>query len=739
MGPGGKPQISVAMEALARLSRSGALNLPPAGPRPGSSLASGVWAKRCVAEEVPALDCALALVQPIELVVVSSRRTREYRLWRQLLQEHHYLGAGPLCGHQLRYLIKGACGWLGAAAFSAAARRVADRDKWIGWGEEARRENLPLVISNSRFLILPQVRVGNLASHVLAQLTQQVAQDWQERFGYRPVLVESFVELSRFRGTCYQAANWKLAGVSSGRGRQDRTHAQGLAKKLLYVYPLCAEFGARLRQVPEKRRLAPLPVAVPEPPAPPRNWLEEEFGGVVLPDERLKGRLQSLAADFFARPGMNLPQACGSRAKTKAAYRFLDHKAVNLNTLLAGHYQATRLRAAQEPVLLAVQDTTELNYSAHPATEMLGPLTDKPKVVGLLLHETIAYNLKGTPLGLLATQCWARDPDQPGKKKQRYELPIEAKESSKWLVSHAAASQLQEQCPGNLVVSVGDREADVYELFVQAQQRPKAAKVLVRARQARRLAEESAEQTELWQTVRQSPKAGEIELRVPRQKNRPVRTAQLEVHFLEVTLRAPKRKPELGKVRCWAICAREITVPPAGVEPIEWLLLTNVPVPTLAAALEKIQWYALRFQIEVYHRVLKSGCKIEQRQLGNAERIEACLAIDLVVAWRIAHLTKLGREVPDLPCTVYFEEVQWQAMLVYATRQLPPAKPPSLREMVRLMALRLGGFLGRKSDGEPGATVIWRGLQRLDDITQMYCAMRGLPWVPPTARELDSS
>jgi hypothetical protein len=263
--------------------------------------------------------------------------------------------------------------------------------------------------------------------------------------------------------------------------------------------------------------------------------------------------------------------------------------------------------------------------------------------------------------------------------------------------------------------------------------------VLVRARQARRLAEPSAEQTELWQSVRQSPPAGTIELRVPRQKNRPARTAQLEVHFLEVTLRAPKRKPELGAVHCWAICARETTVPPAGVEPIEWLLLTNVPVRTLAEALERIQWYALRFQIEVYHRVLKSGCQIEERQLGNAERIEACLAIDLVVAWRIAHLTKLGREVPDLPCTVYFEEAQWQALLVYATHQLPPAQPPNLQEMVRLMAMTLGGFLGRKSDGEPGATVIWRGLQRLDDITQMFCAMRRLPWVSPTSRELDSS
>ena len=214
----------------------------------------------------------------------------------------------------------------------------------------------------------------------------------------------------------------------------------------------------------------------------------------------------------------------------------------------------------------------------------------------------------------------------------------------------------------------------------------------------------------------------------------------MAIRFGAVELKAPKRKPGLGSVRLWAIAAEEVGAP-AGVETIQWYLLTTVGVESLEQAVEKLRWYALRFQIEVYHRTLKSGCKIEERQLGQAERIEACLGIDLVVAWRIAHLTKLGRELPEVPCTVYFEEAQWQAMLVYATGQAPPAQPPSLREMVRLVAVHLGGFLGRKSDGEPGAETIWRGLQRLDDITRMWCAMRGVRWVNPTEAELgeDSS
>jgi hypothetical protein len=174
---------------------------------------------------------------------------------------------------------------------------------------------------------------------------------------------------------------------------------------------------------------------------------------------------------------------------------------------------------------------------------------------------------------------------------------------------------------------------------------------------------------------------------------------------------------------------------------VDWKLITTVEVKTLAQALELIEWYTQRFQIEVYHRTLKSGCKIEERQLGNAERIEGCLAIDMVVAWRIVHLTKLGREVPQVPCTVFFEEAQWKALVAFVTREVRvPVKPPTLQEAILMMAKRLGGFLGRKGDGEPGAEIIWKALQRLDDITQMWVVMmEDRSWSSPTERELDSS
>src|SRR5687768_2400463 len=497
------------------------------------------------AAEAEGIEGPLEQVRPVELVRVDSRYSQNYRTWRELLDGYHYLSSGPLCGPQLRYLIGSARGWLGAIALSAAARRVAGRERWIGWSEETRRENLHLIINNSRFLILPHVRVPNLASHVLSQLSAQVAGDWQDRHGYRPVLLESFVELRRYQGICYAAANWQCIGVTAGRGRQDRGHKCGVPQKALWVYPLSKDCKARLCVQDPKRRLAPLSQKLMPARAAAQDWTEEEFGQCRLGDQRLKARLQLLAADFFARPTMDIPQACGSRAKTKAAYRFFDHPRVNLHQVLQSHYEATSRRARGQEVILAVQDTTELNYSAHPATEFLGPICDKQGVIGLLVHGTMAYNLQGTPLGLIDVQCWTRDPGQKRKREQRYELAIEQKESAKWLMSFSAAVGLQQQHPQSMVVSVGDREADVYELFAQTLAHPQGPKILVRAGQQRVLHAQSPDEPcgGLWEYIGQQPSAGMLTLGLPRRQGRPAREAQLNIRYGAVELKAPKRKP----------------------------------------------------------------------------------------------------------------------------------------------------------------------------------------------------
>jgi hypothetical protein len=638
------------------------------------------------------------------------------------MERDHPLGSGPLCGAQLRYLIRSpGCGWLGGLAFSAAAWHLASRDRWIGWSDAARRENLSRVVNNSRFLIRADVHVPHLASHVLARCLRRLAGDWRTHYGEAPVLVETFVENGRFAGTCYQAANWQRIGTTRGRGRQDQRHRSALPTKDIYVYPLQRQW----RQVLYQENLEGTAIEAPER-LPPSDWAEEEFGRAELADARLEARLVSLARDFFARPQANVPQACASRDKTKAAYRFFDHPRVTMDQLLDSHIASTRNRVRQHPVVLAVQDTSTLNYTTHPATEGLGPLHTIDDVTqGLLLHDTLAFTEDGIPLGLLDVQCWARDPREVGKKARRKQLPIEQKESAKWLRSYRAVAEAQTHCPDTRLVSVGDREADLYELFEQAVHTPGGPDLLVRAERTRnRLVEQGL----LWDHLADQPVAGVQEVHVPRKGSRPARTARLTVRYAAVELQPPKTKPTLTPVRAWAVSAQEVDYDARSVSsPLSWTLVTTVETASFEAACQRLSWYTRRWGIEVYHRTLKSGCRIENRQLATAKRLEACLAIDMVVAWRVYHLVKIGRDTPDIPCTAYFEQAEWQALMAYVTKDpTPPAQPPTLREATRMVA-SLGGFLGRKGDGEPGTQTIWLGLQRLDDIAAMWCVMTGVP------------
>jgi hypothetical protein len=701
--------------ALARLERAGMIRWPqgrtfpvppPRPPRRRAQFSEAGGERR------------LPELQPVEVVPVGSAESRAAQTWNELLDRYHPQGAGPLCGAQMRYAIRSHTGeWLGGLAFSAAAGGAAPRDRWIGWSEEARREHLPRVIANSRFLLLPGLRVPHLASHVLGQALRRVRRDWRARYGYEPYLVETFVEAGQ-AGTCYRAANWIEVGPTQGRGRQDRRHEHCQAVKQVWVYALHPRARERLGG------------GAPAPPPPPADWAEEEFGGAHLGDARLGQRLLTLARDLYAQPEASLPQACQTRAKTKAAYRFLAHRETTMEALLQPHFAATRQRVAAEKVVLAVQDTTSLNYSTHRHTDDLGPIgSEKEGTLGLWLHSTLAFNVEGTPLGLLDVQCWARDGREFGKRHKRKQRSIEEKESSKWLKSFRALAQVQRRTPGTRLVSMGDREADIYELFQEALADPQGPGLLVRAEHDRLLA---AGQEPLWPWVEQQAAEGVQEIRVPRRGAQAARVARLQVRFAQVTLRAPRTKPQLGELTLWAVLAQEAEAP-AGIKPLRWMLLTTCPVESFADACEKLHWYTLRWGIEVYHRTLKSGCQIEQRQLGSADRLEACLAIDLVVAWRIYHLAKLGRETPHVPCTVYFEEAQWKALLAYITKNpRPPAQPPSLNEAMRLVA-SLGGFLGRKGDGHPGTQTLWLGLQRLDDITETYKVFAHLAHSPPVS------
>lgn len=453
-------------------------------------------------------------------------------------------------------------------------------------------------------------------------------------------------------------------------------------------------------------------------PIVPADWARKEFGHAQLGDERRTQRLTMIATAFAQQPTAPIPQAMPDSAGAKAAYRFFDTDDMPASAIRQAHQQATLQRVQNHCVILAVQDTTTLNYSTHPQTKGLGSIgSHSPKTVGLILHSTLAITPTGVPLGFVHTSVRARQTAR-GQAAQRHQRKLADKESVKWVDSLTACQELAAASPQTKWINVGDREGDLYELVAQAKAPTEGPSVglLVRSRHNRKLADQTKG---LWEKVHAQPVAAQLEVSVGRREQQPSRLATVSIRFAEVTLNPPRRQACLGPLQVWVIEVREARAP-KGVEPILWRLVTTVPVTSAEEAITCVRWYAQRWQIEVIHRVLKSGCRIEQRQLETAQRLERALAVDQVVAWRILALCKAAREQPNASVRDWLSQAEWEALWCQVHRRVdPPKTPPTIREAVRWIA-RLGGFLGRRGDGEPGPTTLWRGFHRLTDITAMY-------------------
>ncbi len=445
------------------------------------------------------------------------------------------------------------------------------------------------------------------------------------------------------------------------------------------------------------------------------SWAEEEFTAVTLGDARLNQRCQVLANVLSEHPSLSINQACEDWAATRAAYRFMGNPQVSAGAILAPHIQRTLTRMSAYPLVLAVQDTTFLNYTAHAHTDGLGEIGKKDQQQrGFGMHTTLAVTPDGLPLGLLTQAFFTRPIGQPAHTPNAlHRLPIADKESYRWL---EAFEQTLSLTPAAVqVVTVCDREADIYELLALADQRRGA--LLVRASADRRLAATQVQY--LWAKVERQRRAGELTVEISGNQKRAARQARLSLRYCAVTLKPPARPANptpLPPVTLSAILVREIHPPAEVEEPIEWLLLTNTPLTSLDDVLRVVGWYCCRWQIEVFHKVLKSGCRVEASRLQTAERLQNYIALMAVVAWRLHWLTYLNRCDPHQPCTLALTPPEWQALYlrVHKTRVFP-TEPPTLNQAIRWIA-QLGGFLGRKSDGEPGITVVWRGWLRLQDM-----------------------
>ncbi len=667
----GRPQRAGCLKALRELERSGHLQLP-AAQTPG---------RRCGAREgaapVPAaqgVPAQTGAVRDLELILVSDAAQRA--IWNGLMAHEHPRGAGPLVGCQLRYLIGSAHGWLGAIGFGAAALKLAARDHWIGWDEAQRRAHLLRVVGLNRFLIRPGVRCRNLASHVLGAVLRRLGEDFERHFGYRPWLVETFVESRVHSGASLKAANWRYVGPSRGRGRQDRHRTGTETPKAIYLYALDRQWRQHLG-------VGPAPVLAHGPLAPGvglqgQQWAEQEFGQAPLGDQRLSRRLVMSAKRQAEDPLRAFTGVAREDwAAVKGYYRLIDQpedSAVTPENILAPHRRQSVRRMQAQATVLCLQDGTDLNFTNHAQSTGLGVMGSNQtgaQSLGLHVHSTLAVSTEGLPLGVLRARFEAPQP-KPKTTGKPQRAALAERKSFRWIEGLRDCARLAAELPRTRLVSVMDREADFFDLFLEQRQCPDV-EVVVRAQHDRRLHDPS----KLFDTLRAAPVHAWLELSIDRQSARPkrsgkparparqARTAQVALRYRQVSF-ASSLPEHAGSepLTLWVVHAREQS-PPAGAKRLEWFLLTSVAIDCSERAREILAWYCLRWRIEDWHRVLKSGCRIERLAHQSAGRLERAIAIRMVIAWRIMLMTLLGRETSDLHPQLMFSDIELKVLNAY--------------------------------------------------------------------------
>lgn len=446
-----------------------------------------------------------------------------------------------------------------------------------------------------------------------------------------------------------------------------------------------------------------------------RPWIREELKGMNLGDRRLNRRAGQLMERLSADPSGSVNAACQGWGETQAAYRFFDNQRVTPERLLEPHRQATLRRIAEQEVVLLIQDTTELDYSAHPA-EGVGSLAWEQRR-GFYDHTTAAFTPDGLCLGVLEVNLFSRDAKTLGQSQQRRNHPIETKESFRWLEGYRLACEVKQANPAQ-VVSVADCEADLYDIFVEAEQHDSPAEFVIRAKVDRRLPERDPEAgkdayRQAWGHVAATRPIATRELTLGRTPKREAREALLEIRAQRLTLKTPHVRRHAPQVTLGLVLVEEVNGPDDGTA-VCWKLLTSLPIASSEEVLRVVDYYTARWGIEVFFRVLKTGCQVEEIQLETSERLKNCLMFYKIIAWRVMYLTYLGRECPDLPCSAVFAEIEWRPTWQIATGQLPPATPPTLNKFLRLLG-KLGGYNDRNQDAPPGPQALWIGVRRMTD------------------------
>ena len=612
--PVGKPRLAGVHKALRVLESRGYWQLPE---RVG--VLAPRWQARRLDESVPSpqgVPSRVEAVKGLQLVEVSSQDDELFRIWNELMLSEHPLHNCRLVGRQLRYLIGSDHGWLGGMGFGSCALRFKVRDQWLGRDEPTRKSFQERLINMTRFLIRPQVQCQNLASRVLSLCLDRVGHDFAQCYGFEPWWVETFVDSERYSGVCFRAANWLYIGASKGRGRS-APNRQVTSRKDLYLYEL----------KPDWRRSMGLPapseeiqqVSVQEV-LQSESWVADEFGEVDFGHKATEQRLLRIVRSKAQNPSASYTECFGGdRHQLKAYYRFIgnEREQISAQGILAGHRQRTVGRMKERKRALAIQDSSDLDFSKRLHCNGLGVIGKNQTGAvssGLKMHSLLALSEEGLPLGVLDMQIYA--PEVGIKKIAK--RPIQEKESYRWLRTLEDLTQIGQFLPQTELICIGDRESDIFELFDYRRRRARNVHLLVRANYNRCLQDESQK---LWEHLADLPVMAKAKIEVPRQRekkskpSRPgriglaARKAQVELKWKKVTIAAPKttQTRHLPGVELYAVEVFE-PHPPKGAKALHWVLLSTVPIHSRKQALRCLRWYTLRWRIEEWHRVLKSGC-----------------------------------------------------------------------------------------------------------------------------------
>lgn len=754
--------LSSANVALNRLERRGLVRLPPPARRSPRKQPRRLWDDGKPTPPLPRLPSSVEAIADLRLYLLRGADDPHHGTWNRLIGREHPLKRAPLFGSQLRYLIvcgpEGQEAFVGAFGFGPASYHLGCRDQWIGWDSTARKAHLPRVIGLSRFLIRPGLRCANLASRSYGLVLSRVAGDWKERYGIRPVLVETFVDRSTHTGRSLSAANWRRLGESRGRGRSSPS-AQDRPKSVkdVWVYELESRSRVRLQQRPPLQ-VTPRSVFLGFQSTCP--WVEQELDGLDLGSVRLERRFAGMLGARWRKPGPCFKSSF-DRVGGKAAYRFLEnpHAEIGFERLLSPHHRQTQRRMAAESVVVLAQDTTTLSYNTLRQTRGLGAIGERAKPGrGLLLHTLQAFRLDGIPLGCTWARVWARP--RQSDTHLRNEQSVDAKESGRWIEAYQAAAGVARSMPRTHLVVCGDRESDIFELYDQSEVAPPNLHLLVRAQHDRGVGSGAR----LWESLSSQPSGATFRVTVPRRLGAPARTATLELKWCPIEITPPRvaLKKSWRAIRLHAVMAREID-PPAGHDPIEWVLLTDWKVDSAKTARRMVQWYGLRWGIECWHQVLKSCCGIETRQMKNASGLERALALDMIIAWRARLLCRLSKQEPNLPASLQYTAEELEVLEAYRdqlprwVREPQPSRPaeadkveegaapphleaprepspdppevapsgPTLPQragneltilQANVLVAMFAGFWGRKGDGHPGPRLMTEGLAALNHL-----------------------